>query len=161
MKRKVALLIAICALSLGLVPSHAATGYAAGVFNGTAHLPKFPCGTGLTCSGGTFSGTFRGRIGGKNVTGAPMSASFSYTEPDTVNSLCAVKGSAAGSITIAGQSGSFTWSRTGLTAVVHFTVSGHAGTSVAVFLPVSTGFCKPLKPAAINATVAGVAATTN
>jgi len=161
MKRKLALLIAIGALSFGMMPSHAANGYAAGVFQGTANLPKFPCGTGLSCGGGTFSGKYYGKVGSTTAKGASMTASFSYTEPDTVNSLCAVKGSAAGAINIAGHPGTFTWSRTGLTAVIHFNIDGHAGTAVAAFAPISTGACKPLKPAKITAKVVGAAATTN
>jgi hypothetical protein len=160
MKRKLVLLLSIGALSLGLMPSHAANGYAVGVFEGTAHLPKFPCGTGLTCSGGTFSGKFVGRIGGQ-VANGPMTASYSYTEPDTVTTLCAVKGTANGTLKAAGHSGTFSWTRTGLTAVIHFTLDGHAGTAAAVFLPVSSGFCKPLKPSTVNATVVGATATTN
>jgi len=159
MKRKFALLLAIGALSLGMMPSHAAAGYAVGVFEGSAHLPKFPCGTGLTCSGGTFSGKFVGRINGKAVNGS-MTANYSYTEPDTVTTFCGVKGTANGTLSAAGHSGTFSWTRTGLTAVIHFTLDGHAGTAVAAFVPVSKGFCKPLAPAAINATVAGAVATT-
>ena len=160
MKGKLALVAAISLLTLGLVPSQAAAGYAVGVFEGTAHLPKFPCGTGLTCSGGTFSGKFVGRINGQ-VANGPMTANYSYTEPDTVASLCGVKGTANGTLSAAGHSGTFSWTRTGLTAVIHFTLDGHAGTAVAGFLPISSGFCKPLKPSTVNATVAGTTVTTN
>jgi len=160
MKRKLVLVLAIGMLSLGLMPSHAAAGYAVGVFEGTAKLPKFPCGTGLTCSGGTFSGRFVGRINGATANG-PMTASYSYTEPDTVTTLCGVKGTANGTLTAAGHSGTFSWTRTGLTAVINFTLDGHKGTAVAVFVPVSSGFCKPLKPSSVNATVAGATVTTN
>jgi hypothetical protein len=161
MRRRIALMLAACTLvGLGLTPSHAAAGFAVGVFEGTAHLPKFPCGTGKTCTGGTFKGTFVGRVNGKVGTFA-MSSSYSYTEPDTLTSFCAVKGTANGTINIGPYSGTFAWTRTGLTAVVSFTVGGHSGKTLALFVPISTGFCQPLKPAAINATVEGNAATTN
>ena len=163
MRKRIAILLAaatMMGLMVGTAPSNAAAGYLVGVFSGTAHLPKFPCGTGKTCTGGTFSGTFHGRINGATVNG-PMTATYSYTEPDTLTSGCAVKGTAQGNITAAGHSGTFNWVRTGLTALVSITIDGHSGKSVDVFVPVSTGFCQPLKPAAINATVAGIAATTN
>jgi hypothetical protein len=134
-----------------VVPAHAATAFA---FNGTASLPTFPCVPG-GCTG-TFTGVARGHLDGVNSTNAPMTATYTYQENN-----CEV-GTASGSGTINGVPFTFNWTRTGNTARITGTYAGGTINAVAAFAvtnPPAPTMCLPgAPPAAVNATVAGVAA---
>lgn len=134
-----------------VIPAHAATAF---VFNGQAHLPTFPCVPG-GCTG-TFSGTARGNLDGVNSTNAAMTATYTYQENNCE------QGTASGSGTINGVPFTFTWARTGNTARITGVYAGGNITAVAAFAvtaPPAPTMCVPgAPPAAVTATVAGVAA---
>ena len=121
-------LVAMAAMMFALVPAGpASAGQVVGVVQGTAFLSG---GIG-TCGTGTFSGTASGVHGTAPQALANVSASFSYCNPNTAT------GTASGSINIAGHACTFSWTRTGVTAVITIRGCDTAGTAVAEFVPIA------------------------
>jgi hypothetical protein len=154
MKKKHVVLLALGLLLVSLaamLPAHAAVAFR---FSGTASLPVFPCVPGGCV--GSFSGTAQGQldeVGG--IESGPISTTFTYQENN-----CEV-GTASGSGTIAGQSFTFTWNRTGNTARITGTYAGGTVNAVATFTttPALPPGCLPGgAPTAVTANVNGAAA---
>jgi hypothetical protein len=168
------------------IPARAATGAGGVVFEGTATLGTFPCDPG-PCTDGSMEGLAAGTAAGVDGL-TPFSATFvgstlattslSYTEP---KATCPLTGTASGDFEITGGTGvatygtdtysgadvwaegSFSWSRTGLVATIHTSVTIHIGPhtvagltdyAVAGFVPHSQPDCA--SSGSVDATVAGV-----
>ncbi len=147
-------------LSATMMPSAQAAGALAGA--GTASLPTFPCPSG--CAGtASLTGAAISTTNGTGV--GTISSSYTYFEPA---GTCVGTGTANGTISGAGLSASFAWTRIGLVALVSLTgvtLNGGAeanGTVVAVFAPAPVpplnqpGGC--LGTATATGVLAGVAA---
>ena len=121
-------LVAMAVMMVALIPAGpASAGQVTGLVQGTARLSG---GIG-TCGTGTFSGTANGVHGTSPAAQPTVTASFNYCNPDTAT------GTASGSINIAGHACTFSWSRTGVTAVVTIRGCDTAGTAVAEFAPIA------------------------
>jgi hypothetical protein len=169
-------LATVLGLGVAAVPTaaHAAPDAAGVVFEGTATLPTFPCAS-ASCTGGTFSSNLAEELNvcvndssckGVTEQGVTLSAcittggcslsssSFSYTESCLPGQTAGAPplGTATGPVTVADGantyiSGTFSWIRVGLTAVITFTTStpsGGTGAAVAAFVPtLPIGSCAP------------------
>lgn len=106
--RRVGIAVAVVAMAFAaLLPAAQADGGSSLTFTGEASLPEFPCPvpteTDPPCSG-TFAGTISGELGGTHIGNAwtvtladvPMTADFTYDDPNCIN------GTANGTATISG-----------------------------------------------------------
>lgn len=131
--------------ALSMAPANAAN-VGAGVFNGTAALPQFPCAVAV-CAGGAFNGTFTGVVAGTSgvancATGCTMTAGFSYTETCSGAGYPPI-GTADGNFNVASSTpfaGKFSWTRVGLTSIIVLrNINGGTGpadgAAVALFVP--------------------------
>jgi hypothetical protein len=103
-----------------LAPAGANAGDAL-VYTASVNVACFGCGA-TTASG---SGNVSGRLAGTNYVNAAFAVNAtSVNEPAAT---CPLQGTASGTVTIGADSGTFTWNRTGATAVVSLDVNGHHG----------------------------------
>ena len=135
-----AILVAGAASSI-IMSSTPASAATAAVFTGTATVGCFGCGTyGPTGNGATLwvDGVVAGGVAGpavQFVTAANGGATFTVTESN-VDPECVISGSASGTVTVQTSAGpvsaGFTWTRTGIVAVVSIPSIGGLGAAVFV-----------------------------
>ncbi|MDQ1705137.1 MAG: hypothetical protein QOF18_1503 [Frankiaceae bacterium] len=138
---------AVTGIALGTTGSAYAQG--AGVFQGTAHINCFGCGS----SSGTATLKVTGELGGTAMTQAAVSADYSVTE---AAGTCPAVGSATGNFSGA-INGTFTWTRVGATAVIT-TAGDIKGDGIAAFAVTSPAGLPCGGP--VTASVAGSVAGT-
>lgn len=135
---------AAAVVSAAMALPAAAAGPGAVVGAGTASLPTFPCPAGCA---GTASLAIVGADTSANAVAGTVVSNFTYFEPNGLT--CPAFGTANGTISPGGLhpanvSANFTWSRTGLVALISLTsvtANGQAepnGTVVALFAPAPT-----------------------
>jgi hypothetical protein len=115
--------LAIAGIAIGTTDSASAKA-SGGVFNGTASINCFGCGTSSGTAALKVSGVLQGKAGAQKA----LSASYTVSE---ASATCPAVGTANGSFSGA-VSGSFTWTRVGATAVIT-TSGGIKGAGIAAF----------------------------
>lgn len=143
--RTLLLVVAISALTVGLLPAMA-TAQTAAVVEGEASLPEFPSAGNQGDFAGTATGLCQGTVG---VLANATATNFNY------NDATIVLGTANGTLNVAGcGSFPFTWTRVGATAVV--TIPG--GGALCVFVATEWNVNPPNLSGSLEASVACVAA---
>jgi hypothetical protein len=125
--RSAALAVAASSVVLTSAPAHAAT-FATVV--GDVTIGCFGCGTyGPSGNDADFwiTGIWNNRPVAARYLVDPPNATATFTVTETIGPQCMVAGSATGTITVDGQSASFTWTRIGTILIVSIPAPGATG----------------------------------
>src|SRR5258708_4294645 len=150
-------LAAVAALATGGIAtaqpmSTSAAAPLAAVINCSTTLSPFPGSGSSTCNGSA-----PGVANGAAAVLTPFTSSFNYNEPCPPTT-----GTANGSYSAGAASGTFTWTRVGLTAILTLhPTGGTIGAAAALFLPLGTtagSLTPPCTPTTVTATVVAVGA---
>lgn len=139
---------AAASILMSTTPASAVT---AAVFEGTATIGCFGCGT-YGPAGNSANFTVTGVVQNNPVSATGGSATFTVTEP--IGATCVVSGSAQGEITFAGITADFTWTRFGPVAVVSVPGVGTGAAAFAVTSPAGNP-CGGSVTASFAGTIAG------